>query len=109
MDFEDIKKKIVNYLKTIYDPEIPINIYDLGLIYNIELEMGGVEGKYIHCNIEMTLTSPACPVADMLYDQVRNVIYVVNEVDECYVELVWDPPWNPDSLPVEIKMELGLL
>ncbi len=109
MDFKPIEEKIVNYLKTIYDPEIPLNIYDLGLIYDIDLSMGGIDNRYIHCHIKMTLTSAACPVADSLVDQVRHVASAVDEIDECYVELVWDPPWSADILPLEVKMDLGIV
>ena len=105
-DTELIKKKVIAMLEQIYDPEIPVNIYTLGLIYQIEIV--NFKGK-ICCFIEMTLTSPACPVADSLLEQVQNVSYYVEEIDEMSVELVFDPPWSPDKIPYEAKLELGLL
>jgi len=103
---EAIKQKVIAVLEQIYDPEIPVNIYTLGLIYNIELL--NTKGK-VYCDIEMTLTSPACPVAESLVEQVYNISYIVEEIDGMNVDLVFDPPWNPDNMPYEAKLELGLL
>lgn len=105
-DKEFITNKVISVLEQIYDPEIPVNIYTLGLIYKIEII--NFKGK-ISCHIEMTLTSPACPVAESLVEQVYNVSYIVEEIDEMNVELVFDPPWSPENIPYETRLELGLL
>jgi len=105
-DKELITNKVIDMLKQIYDPEIPVNIYTLGLIYKIEVISFKAQ---VCCYIEMTLTSPACPVADSLLDQVQNISYFVEEIDELSVELVFDPPWSSDKIPYEVKLELGLL
>jgi metal-sulfur cluster biosynthetic enzyme len=103
---DEVKEKVIKMLRTIYDPEIPVNIYDLGLIYGIDLKQE--EGKLI-CDIEMTLTSPACPVAESLLDQVNSIRYIVEEIDELNVNVVFDPPWSPERISYEGKLELGLL
>lgn len=103
---DKVKEKVIGLLRRIYDPEIPVNIYDLGLIYKIDLYEK--EGKLV-CDIEMTLTSPACPVAESLLDQVNSIRYIVDEIDELNVSVVFDPPWNPDRISFEGKLELGLL
>lgn len=95
-------EKIVHQLRLIYDPEIPVNIYDLGLIYDIQVD--GLEAKIL-----MTLTTPNCPVADSMPDQVASVVRALDEIDEVDVELTWDPPWSADSLSDEVRLELGLL
>lgn len=95
---KEIKEKIIQKLKNIYDPEIPVNIYDLGLIYSIELE---TKENYLHCMIDMTLTSPSCPVADALVDQVQYVAQSVDEVDEARVNLTFNPPWDKSKLTEE--------
>lgn len=105
-DEEKVRKKVIAVLENIYDPEIPVNIYTLGLIYDIELKL---LNERLYCNIEMTLTSPACPVAEGLVEQVYNIAYIVDEIDEMNVELVFDPPWSPENIPYEAKLELGLL
>jgi len=103
---DEIKAKVIAVLEQIYDPEIPVNIYTLGLIYKIEFSI--VEEKLV-CYIEMTLTSPACPVAESLIEQVYNIAYIVEEIDGMQVEVVFDPPWTPDKIPYEAKLELGIL
>jgi FeS assembly SUF system protein len=95
-------EKIIGLLKQIYDPEIPINLYDLGLIYDIR-----VDG--LKAYILMTLTTPNCPVAESMPDQVASVVRSLDEIDEVEVELTWDPPWTADRLSDEVKLELGLL
>lgn len=100
---ETLSALIIESLRTIYDPEISVNIYDLGLIYRIQIEAGGV------VTIEMTLTSPACPVAQTLPGQVEQCIQQVPGVTRATVDLVWDPPWSPDCLSDEVKLQLGLL
>ena len=103
---EALKEKVISMLQQIYDPEIPVNIYTLGLIYNIEIIMFK---EKVCCYIEMTLTSPACPVAESLVEQVSNISYFLEEIDEISVELVFEPAWDSNNLPYEAKLELGLL
>lgn len=101
---EVLKERVVQVLRTIYDPELPVNIYDLGLIYNIECGVDGV------VDIHMTLTSPGCPVAQTFPGMVESRVTEDTEgVTATQVELVWDPPWSPDVLTDEVKLDLGLL
>lgn len=103
---DEIKEKIIEEkLKKVFDPEIPINIYDLGLIYNVELKE---KDNYLFATIEMTLTSPACPVAESLLGQVKSYVEAVDEVDECTVDLVFDPPWSKEKISEEGNLELML-
>ena len=97
---EELRLDAINRLKNVYDPEIPVNIYDLGLIYSIDFE---VIDNYMHATVEMTLTSPSCPVAESLVEQVRYVTLSVNEVDEANVELVFDPPWDTSKMSEDAK------
>jgi FeS assembly SUF system protein len=92
---------IIERLKDVYDPEIPINIYDLGLIYNIDID----ENNKAH--IIMTLTAPGCPVAEVLLDDVRQSVLTVDGVEDCEVELVFDPPWDKSMMSEEARLELG--
>ena len=92
---EEIKQKVITNLKNVFDPEIPVNIYDLGLIYEIGFEE---KKNYLYCNIIMTLTSPACPVAEALVEQAKYVSLAVDEVDECYVSLTFTPPWSKEKM-----------
>jgi FeS assembly SUF system protein len=98
----DLKNKVIEEIKKIYDPEIPVNIYELGLIYNIEVD----EKKKV--NIEMTLTSPNCPVAESLPNQVKDNIMKVDGVSDVDLKLVWEPPWNKDKMSEAAKLELNL-
>ena len=98
----DIKKKVIEEIKKIYDPEIPVNIYELGLIYKIE-----VDDKN-KVNIDMTLTSPNCPVAESLPKQVKDSINKVEGVSDVNLNLVWEPPWNKDKMSEAAKLELNL-
>ena len=100
---EELRGRIVDALREIYDPEIPVNIYDLNLIYGISIDETNA------VDIQMTLTAPGCPVADMFPGWVESRVGEVEGVSEARVELVWDPPWTPDMLSDEIKLELGLL
>jgi FeS assembly SUF system protein len=103
-DPEVLKQRVVGVLREIYDPEIPVNIYDLGLIYGVECGTDGV------VDIHMTLTSPGCPVAQTFPGMVESRVEEQAEgVVAVQVELVWDPPWSPDRLTDEVKLELGLL
>jgi FeS assembly SUF system protein len=95
--------EIVEVLKTIYDPEVPVNIFDLGLIYDVALDDDG------SVRIDMTLTSPACPVAGTLPPQVEAEVKALDSVSNCTVEVVWDPPWDPDMMSEAAKLQLDML
>ena len=103
IESEAVKSAIVEALQTIYDPEIPVNIYELGLIYDIEVADDG------HAEVTMTLTAPACPVAGALVEEVAEKTGRVEGVSTSRVELVWDPPWGPERMSDAAKLELGLL
>ena len=103
LDFLEIEGKIVEALKNVYDPEIPVNIYDLGLIYEIEY----TEEK--EAKIEMTLTAPNCPLVDVLLSDVENAVNALEEVDKTSINLVFEPQWDKSMLSEEAKLELGLL
>ena len=98
----ELKEKIVSEIKKIYDPEIPVNIYELGLIYKIEIN----ETKKV--NIDMTLTSPNCPVAESLPKMVKDNILKLDGVNDVNLNLVWDPPWTKDKMSEAAKLELNL-
>jgi len=98
----NLKEKIINEIKKIYDPEIPVNIYELGLIYKIEV----LENK--KANIEMTLTSPNCPVAESLPSEVKDNIKKVEGVSDVNLNIVWEPPWDKDKMSEAAKLELNL-
>jgi FeS assembly SUF system protein len=100
---ERLKQEIVEALKTVYDPEIPVDIYELGLIYGLDVSPDG------SVSIRMTLTSPACPVAGSLPGEVEKRAGEVAGVGNVSVELVWDPPWEMDKMSEGAKLELGLL
>ena len=93
---------MINALKDIYDPEIPVNIYDLGLIYNVEINDG-------HALVTMTLTTPHCPVAESMPAEVELRVGAVPGVGDAEVTLVWDPPWSPQNMSDEARLELGML
>ena len=97
-----LKDRIITEVKKIYDPEIPVNIYDLGLIYNIEIKNDN------EAHIEMTLTSPNCPVAESLPKMVKENINSIEEVKKVELKLVWSPPWTKDMMSEEAKLELNL-
>jgi len=97
-----LEEKVIAEIKKIYDPEIPVNIYELGLIYKIEI----IEEKKV--NIDMTLTTPNCPVADSLPKMVKNNILKIEGVSEVDLKLVWDPPWSKDKMSEAAKLELNL-
>ena len=98
----DIKSKVIEQIKKIYDTEIPVNIYELGLIYKIE-----VDGKN-KVNVDMTLTSPNCPVAESLPKEVKDNIMKVEGVSDVNLNLVWEPPWDKDKMSEAAKLELNL-
>jgi len=99
---QELREKIVAALKTCYDPEVPVNIYEMGLIYNIDITQSGAVG------IRMTLTSPACPVAGSLPPEVQAKVAAVPGVTGAKVDVVWDPPWSPALMSEAAKLELGL-
>ena len=98
-----LKNAIIEALKKVYDPEIPVNIYDLGLIYHISIDPQGL------VKIEMTLTSPGCPVAQSFPGIVENAVNNVAGVSEVQVKLVWDPPWSSANMSAAAKLHLGIL
>jgi FeS assembly SUF system protein len=99
----EIEEKIVAMLKMIFDPEIPVNIYDLGLIYEINVADGG------EVSINMTFTAPNCPVADFIMEDVRQKVETIEGITSCMVNLVFEPEWNKDMMSEEAKLELGFL
>ena len=103
MDKFKIEEKIVEMIKTVYDPEIPVNIYDLGLIYRIE-----VKDDFV-VDIDMTLTAPTCPAADFMMEDVRMKVEGIEGVTAVNLNLVFEPEWNQDLMTEEAKLELGLL
>ena len=96
------KDKIIEEIKKIYDPELPVNIYELGLIYDIQIE----DDKY--AKIKMTLTTPNCPAAESLPKEVKEGIMQVEGIEDVDLDLVWDPPWNKDMMSEAAKLELNL-
>ena len=98
-----IEERIIAMLKTVYDPEIPVNIYDLGLIYKIDLQDDG------DVSIDMTLTAPNCPAADFIMEDVRQKVDSVEGVNSSVINLVFEPEWDKDMMSKEAKLELGFL
>ena len=98
-----IEERIIAMLKTVYDPEIPVNIYDLGLIYKIDLQDDG------DVSIDMTLTAPNCPAADFMMEDVRQKVDSVEGVNSSVINLVFEPEWDKDMMSEEAKLELGFL
>ena len=98
----NLKEKIISEIKKVYDPEIPVNIYELGLIYKIEIKDKNI------VNVDMTLTSPNCPVAESLPKEVKDNILKVEGVSEVNLNLVWEPPWDKDKMSEAAKLELNL-
>ena len=99
----NLRDQVVDVLKTCYDPEIPVDIYELGLIYKVDVDDAGKVA------VDMTLTSPACPVAGTLPPEVEAKISRLDGVSNVRVDLVWDPPWNPDRMSEAAKLKLGFL
>lgn len=97
-----LKQKVIDVLKTVYDPEIPVDIYELGLVYGIDVE---ADGKV---EITMTLTSPACPVAESLPPEVEQKVSAIEGVSAAKVEITWDPPWSPDRMSEAARLTLGM-
>ena len=99
----DLYEQVIEALKEIYDPEIPVNIYDLGLIYDVEIT------PEHHAKVKMTLTTPHCPVAESMPGEVELRVGAVPGVRDAEVNLVWDPPWGPENMTDEARLELGML
>jgi len=99
----DLYEAVIEALKEIYDPEIPVNIYDLGLIYGVEITPES------HAKVTMTLTTPHCPVAESMPGEIELRVGAVPGIGDAEVELVWDPPWDPQKMSDEAKLELGML
>ena len=98
----ELKEKVVNEIKKIYDPEIPVNIYELGLIYDINVDSKN------NVKIKMTLTTPNCPVAESLPNEVKNSVKEIKETNNVDLDLVWDPPWDKSMMSEAAKLELNL-
>lgn len=101
-EFLNKEVEVVEALKTIYDPEIPVNIYDLGLIYEIDVQDTTV-------NIEMTLTAPGCPAIDFIMDEINEKVQAIENVEMVNINLVFEPPWDKEMMSEEAKLELGFL
>ena len=99
----DIKNKVIEEIKKIYDPEIPVNIYELGLIYKIDIDDNN------KVNIDMTLTSPNCPVAESLPNEVKEKVKKIEGISDVELKLVWEPPWTKDKMSEASKLELNLV
>ncbi len=95
------EKEVTEVLKTCYDPEIPVNIVDLGLVYETKIDNGNI-------SIKLTLTSPACPLGDVLVQQIKNKLMPLDDVKDVNVEIVWDPPWDKDKMSQTARRQLGL-
>jgi FeS assembly SUF system protein len=103
VDQNELEARVVEMLRTIYDPEIPVNIYDLGLIYKLDVNAAG------EVQVRMTLTAPNCPVAQDFPDIVQNKIFLVDGVSDVTVELVWEPPWGRENMSEAARLQLGML
>ena len=102
LDNDVLKEAVIGALKTVFDPEIPVNIYDLGLIYDVSIN----DEQFVH--IQMTLTSPGCPVAQTFPGTVEQAVNQVEGVSDCNVELVWEPPWTQERMSEVARLELGM-
>ena len=98
-----LRDRVIDMIKTCYDPEIPVDIWELGLIYDVAVADGG------NVNVTMTLTSPMCPVAESLPPEVEAKVRTVEGVTEARVQVTWDPPWSPEKMTEAAKLELGML
>lgn len=103
-DAEDLEGRVIAALRTVYDPEIPVNIYDLGLVYALDLDEDA--GRV---DLRMTLTAPGCPVAQTFPGTVEEAVRSVRGVDDVHVELVWEPPWSRDRMSDAARLQLGML
>jgi len=100
---ERLRDEVIGAIKCVYDPEIPVDVYELGLIYKLDIDEQG------HVSIDMTLTAPACPVADTLPAMVKQAVERVAGVASCAIELVWEPPWTPERLSEGARLQLGFM
>ncbi len=100
----EMQERVIEVLKTVFDPEIPVNIYDLGLIYRVELNEDNTE-----LSVDMTLTAPNCPAADFIVEDVRQKLETITGLEKVEVNLVFEPEWDKDMMSEEAKMELGFL
>jgi len=103
LSLQDLQEEVIETLRMVYDPEIPVNIYELGLIYEVEVNENG-EAKVI-----MTLTTPMCPVAESLPREVQYRLEEIEHIKKADVEVVWDPPWNPGMMSEEARLELNMM
>ena len=102
-DLQALREQIIAILQTVFDPEIPVNIYELGMVYDIAVDAGG------HAVVTMTLTSPMCPVAGSLPGEVETKIASIEGLASARVNLVWEPPWTPERMTEAAKMQLGMM
>lgn len=102
-EFLEKEEQVLKMLKTVFDPEIPVNIYDLGLIYKVDIQDDGI------CNIDMTLTAPSCPAADFLVEDIEQKVRSVEGITKVNVNIVFEPVWTKDMMSEEAKLELGFL
>lgn len=100
---QELEEKVINVLKTCYDPEIPVDIFELGLIYEIRID------NEANVNIKMTLTSPMCPVAGSLPPEVKEKIKTIPDINDVNIEIVWNPPWSMEMMSETAKVELGFM
>lgn len=103
-DVDELESGIIKALKNVYDPEIPVDIYELGLIYSLT-----VDPLVGHADIQMTLTAPGCPVAGSMLEWVENAARSVPGIESVTVDLVWEPPWNPERMSLRAKLELNMI
>lgn len=103
-----LDQRIINVLRTVYDPEIPVNIVDLGLIYTIDTRAGDIDPNAVAVHVTMTLTTPNCPEAESIPLRVRQVIQKLPEVGDVDVDIVWDPPWDQTKMSDDARLVLGL-
>jgi FeS assembly SUF system protein len=103
LDREALKERVVEVMQSIYDPEIPVNIYELGMVYEIEVD------EEANAIVSMTLTSPACPVAESLPAEVEMKLNSIDELKSAKVNLVWEPPWTPERMSEGAKLQLGMM
>ena len=102
-EMDALGDRVIEALRTVYDPEIPVNIFELGLVYKIDVD----DQNVVH--IDMTLTSPMCPVAETLPEEVKAKVEALDRVSGAMVKVVWDPPWNPSMMTEEAQLELGII
>lgn len=102
-EVDALGEQVIDVLRTVYDPEIPVNIFELGLIYKVDIEDDN------KVRIDMTLTSPHCPVAEILPEEVRQKVFAVDGVTDAEVDVVWEPPWHPGMMSEEAQLELGMV